>query len=122
MQRHTALVVEDEWLLLDIVEAELSEAGFEVVTATSGSEAMLKLEHAANDLTCLLTDIRLGQGTDGWQVAQRARELNPKLPVLYMTGDSQVHRIANAVPGSMLLSKPFALAQLTEAVTQLVKG
>jgi DNA-binding NtrC family response regulator len=121
MQKHTALVVEDEWLLLDIVEAELSEAGFQVVTATSGSEAMLKLEHAAGDLTCLLTDIRLGQGTDGWQVAQRARGLNPKLPVLHMTGDSQVHRVANAVPGSMLLSKPFALAQLTDAVTQLVK-
>jgi CheY-like chemotaxis protein len=120
MGKPTALVVEDEWLLLDVMEAELCEEGFDVVTATSGQEAISKLEEAADDITCLLTDIRLGSGADGWKVARRARQLNPALPVIYMTGDSQVQWQANGVPRSILLSKPFALSNLKAAVAQLV--
>lgn len=120
MGKPTALVVEDEWLLLDVMEAELCEEGFDVVTATSGQEAICKLEEAAEDITCLLTDIRLGSGADGWKVAQRARQLNPALPVIYMTGDSHVQWQANGVPRSILLSKPFALSNLKAAVAQLV--
>ena len=120
MGRPTALVVEDEWLLLDVVEAELCEEGFEVVTATSGQEALSKLEEAAGEISCLLTDIRLGNGADGWKIAERARQLNPKLPVIYMTGDSHVQWQANGVSESILLSKPFALSQLTSAVLKLI--
>lgn len=115
-----ALVVEDEWLLLDVMEAELCEEGFDVVTATSGQEVIFKLEEAAEDITCLLTDIRLGSGADGWKVARRARQLNLALPVIYMTGDSNVQRQASGVPRSILLSKPFALSNLKAAVAQLV--
>jgi CheY-like chemotaxis protein len=122
MARPTALVVEDEWLLLDVMEVELTEEGFEVVTAMSGRDAIAKLEEAAGEISCLLTDIRLGSGADGWKVAERARQLNPKLPVIYMTGDSHVQWQAKGVPKSILLSKPFALSQLTTAVSELVNS
>ncbi|HEX8349984.1 MAG TPA: response regulator [Devosia sp.] len=121
MGRPTALVVEDEWLLLDVMEAELTEEGFDVITATSGREALSKLEVGAWEISCLLTDIRLGNGANGWKVAERARELNSEVPVIYMTGDSHAQWQANGVARSILLSKPFALSQLTAAVSELVK-
>jgi CheY-like chemotaxis protein len=120
MDKPKALVVEDEFLLLTVVEEELIDAGFEVETASSGSEAVAKLERSSEAITCLLTDIRLGEGIDGWEVARRARALKPKMPVVYMTGDSAVNWAANGVPQSVLLGKPFALSQLTTAVSQLI--
>ena len=121
MAKPTALVVEDEWLLLDVVEAELSDEGFHVLTAASGQEAMSTLNDAADNITCLLTDIRLGDGMDGWEIAKRARQLNSSLPVIYMTGDSHLQWQTNAVPNSVLLSKPFALSQRTVKLNRLVR-
>jgi FixJ family two-component response regulator len=39
-------------------------------------------------LSAVVTDVRLGTGPSGWDVAHRARELVPTIPVIYMTGDS----------------------------------
>ena len=122
MQKPLALVVEDEWLLMDVVQEELLEDGFEVATAASGEEAIVKMEEARGRITCLLTDIRLGAGIDGWEVARRARQMHPGLPVVYMTGDSASNWVANGVPESVLLAKPFALSQLTAALTKLVNA
>lgn len=122
MQKLLALVVEDEWLLMDVVQEELLEDGFEVATAVSGEEAIVKLEAEKGRIACLLTDIRLGAGIDGWEVARRARQLQPGLPVVYMTGDSASNWVTNGVPESVLLSKPFALSQLTAALTKLVNN
>jgi DNA-binding LytR/AlgR family response regulator len=77
------------------------------------------LEEAAGEISRLLTDIRLGSGTDGWKVAERARQLYPKPTVIYMTGDSHVQWQSRGVPKSILLSKPFALSQLTTVVSEL---
>ena len=120
MQKPLALVVEDEWLLMDVVQEELLEDGFEVATAASGEEAIAKMEETKDRITCLLTDIRLGGGIDGWEVARRARQMHPGLPVVYMTGDSASNWVANGVSESVLLSKPFALSQLTAALSKLV--
>jgi CheY-like chemotaxis protein len=122
MDKPLALVVEDEWLLLDVVQEELLEDGFAVDTAATGEEAIAKMEQAQGRITCLLTDIRLGSGIDGWEVARRARQMQPGLPVVYMTGDSASNWVANGVPESVLLSKPFALAQLTAALSQLINS
>jgi CheY-like chemotaxis protein len=116
MTKPLALVVEDEWLLLTVVEEELVEAGFEVSSAASGAEAMIKLDEAGEDLCCLLTDIRLIGDMDGWEVARRARMLHPNLPVIYMTGDSVAKWAANGVQDSIMLPKPFPLSDLIRAL------
>ena len=82
--------------------------------------ALHELESAAELLSALVTDIRLKGDQDGWQVARRARELNPQLPVVYMSGDSAVEHTSQGVPHSIMVQKPFAPAQIVTAVSTLI--
>jgi CheY-like chemotaxis protein len=113
------LVVEDEPLVrLCIVEA-LEEGGYTVVQAENGSDAIAELERC-QELRALVTDIRLGAGPTGWEVAHEARLRFATLPILYLTGDSIVQWPAEGVPESKVLQKPFASAELLQAVATLV--
>jgi DNA-binding response OmpR family regulator len=68
----------------------------------------------------LITDIQLGTGPNGWEVGRRAREVVPGLPVVYMSGDSAHDWTAQGVPESVMLQKPFVIAQLVTAITTLL--
>ena len=68
----------------------------------------------------LVTDINLVGRIDGWEVARRAREIDPAFPILYITGTDADRWPSHGVPNSVLLTKPFASAQLVTAVSQLL--
>jgi DNA-binding response OmpR family regulator len=57
---------------------------------------------------------------DGWEIAERAREIDPEFPIVYMTGGDADEWASKGVPNSVLLTKPFAPAQLVTAVSQLL--
>lgn len=114
------LVVEDEALLHLALEDELADAGYATMVLSNGAAAIRELKADASRFRALVTDIRLGRGPNGWEVAHVGRELCPTLPVLYMSGDSAGEWAANGVPSSVMLSKPFAMAQLVVAVSQLI--
>lgn len=57
----------------------------------------------------LLTDIHLKGDLTGWDVAKRARELNPEMPVIYMTGAAANEWPSHGVPNSVLLNKVLRL-------------
>ncbi len=118
--RPIVLVVEDEPLIGLTVEDALREAGYDVRLMSQAVEALHELESAAEVLSALVTDIRLQGGKDGWQVARRAREINPTLPVVYMSGDSALDHSSQGVPRSVMVQKPFAAAQLVTAVSTLI--
>jgi len=63
---------------------------------------------------------RLKDGENGWEVARRAREIEPRLAVVYATSAFPEDWRAQGVPNSILLEKPFAVAQLLTAVSQLL--
>lgn len=114
------LVVEDEPAILLHMECVLEDAGFEVLVAAVGNEAIGVLDDAGTSPACLVTDIRLGRGMKGWDVARHAREKHPEIAVVYITGDSGADWAAYGVPKSLLVQKPFAGAQLVAAVTTLL--
>jgi DNA-binding NtrC family response regulator len=114
------LLVEDEAAIQEIVEIALQESGFAVATASCGRQALDMLNKDGASFTALVSDIRLGEGPKGWDVARRARELNQNLPVIYMTGGNAHEWAAQGVPNSLLVPKPFASAQLVTAVSRLV--
>jgi hypothetical protein len=65
--------------------------------------------------------MRLGKDRiRGWDVARRARAIKPDLPVVYITGANADEWAVQGVPNSLLLTKPFAPAQLVTAVSQLL--
>ncbi|MGZ5792742.1 MAG: response regulator [Croceibacterium sp.] len=113
------LVAEDESLIrLALVEA-LEEGGYSVVEAADGRATWHEIDNAEH-LRALVTDIRLGEGPGGWEIAQHARQKFPALAVVYVTGDSIGEWPANGVPQSAVLQKPFASAELVTAVANLL--
>ena len=114
------LLVEDEPLILEMMQSALEDGGYSVIVAASGEEAMRYLDSRSDEIAGLVTDIRLGAGPDGWEIARRARHPKPELPVVYMTGDSGAAWAAEGVPKSLLLQKPFAPAQAITALSTLL--
>jgi DNA-binding response OmpR family regulator len=115
------MVVEDDHLIQSIVEETLTAGGFAIVIASSGENAVELLDAAEGKYRALVTDINLGRDKmDGWNVARHAREIDPEFPIVYMTGDSSPDWSSRGVPNSVLLTKPFAPAQLVTAVSQLL--
>lgn len=117
------LVVEDQALIHDMMRSALEEAGFVVLVASTGADAIALLEgDQCGPIRAVVTDINLGKGTDGWQIARRARELRPEMPLLYVTGYSANEWAVNGVPQSLFINKPFAPAQIVTAVSQVLNA
>jgi len=115
------LIVEDETILLIDLQAGLEDGGYTVLAAQDGEEALSVIAAEGGQIRVLVTDIDLGRsGVNGWDIAERAREGQPDLPVIYMTGASADEWASRGVPRSILLPKPFAMAQITSAVSRLL--
>jgi DNA-binding response OmpR family regulator len=114
------MVIEDDQQIQGIVEDALTDGGFEPAIAASGEEAVTLLKGNRGKYRALVTDISLLGSTDGWEVARQAREIDPAFPVIYMTGAAADQWPSLGVPNSVLLTKPFAPAQLVTAVSQLL--
>lgn len=103
-----------------MLEETLVEAGYGVVSAASGEEAT-DLLNGDPLPRALVTDINLGRARmDGWELARIARANDPSCVILYVSGDSAHRWAANGVPQSLLLAKPFAPAELVEAISGLL--
>jgi CheY-like chemotaxis protein len=101
------LVVEDDPFVREMAVAGLEEAGYEVIEAGNGGDA-LRLLQAGIVVDALVTDIRL-PGANGWAVARAYRERFPDLPVLYVTGYAEQMQ---PVPRGIIISKPYRMAQV----------
>lgn len=113
------LIVEDQPIIARLVKSVLLENGHAVVVRSSGAAAQQFLDEEAHTLSGIVTDIRLGSGPNGWDVARYARRINPTVGIIYMTGDSHHEWEAEAVSASRILQKPFGAAQLAAALTAM---
>ena len=114
------LVVEDDPPIQIILEDALADGGFEPAITASGEEAVTMLTGQKGKYHALVIDIILLGRLDGWEVAKRAREIDPAFPVLYITAAHADRWPSLGVPNSGLLTKPFAPAQLVTAVSSVV--
>jgi CheY-like chemotaxis protein len=101
------MVVEDDPFVREMAVAGLEDAGYEVIEAGNGGDA-LRLLQTGIAVDALVTDIRL-PGANGWAVARAYRERFPDLPVLYVTGYAEQMQ---PVPRGIIISKPYKLAQV----------
>ena len=116
------LVIEDDEAIQMLAEDALADAGFEPAVAPSGEEALTLLMGMKSNYRALVTDISLRGKIDGWEVAQRAREIDPEFPIVYVSGASAADWPSRGVPNSIMLAKPFAPVQLVTAVSNLLNG
>jgi CheY-like chemotaxis protein len=111
------LYVEDEPLVSEVGVTILEDAGFAVLPLASGADAIEALDDRGADFKALVTDIDLLAGPDGWMVARHARERRPEIPVIYVSACRSGDWPSMGVPGSQMLVKPYAAAQLVVAVS-----
>ena len=111
--QNTVLVVDDDTSILDTVSSILSSEGYNVVSASTGEEA-LKAVASARPLVILL-DMRMPV-MDGWAVARAIREQGIKVPIVVMTAAESAQRWADEVGAEGYLAKPFGLDELLDTV------
>jgi CheY-like chemotaxis protein len=114
------LVIEDDHAIQGVIEDTLIEGGFEPAIAASGEEAVTLLKGGQIKYRALVTDINLAGKIDGWEVAKKAREVDPDFPIVYITAANADQWASQGVPNSILLTKPFAPAQLVTAIANLL--
>ena len=111
------LVADDEPTVRGYVVAILRNAGFEILEAADGLEALALVKSVEGDLDLLLTDMRMPR-MDGLGLARAVREMDPHMPILYISGypaDMEPERLRNP-KGCGFLDKPFRPKALLEAV------
>lgn len=83
-----SLIVEDEALIRELAYEDLTDAGHDCVQVRDGDEAARLLDSdAAFDV--LFTDIRMPGDTDGWQLAELAKQRVPQIKTIFATGASE---------------------------------
>lgn len=110
------LLVEDLASERELLREALEHRGAQVTEAANDEDAYAALKAANHeDFDLLLTDINLGVGTTGFDVARAARRAIPDLAVVYMTAydiDTERH----VLPGSLCVRKPGYMGELADMV------
>jgi PAS domain S-box-containing protein len=117
----TVLLVEDEEALRKVALRTLTAAGYKVLSAADGNEALLRSEQHAGEILLLLTDVVMPR-MSGRVLAQNLSKTRPTIKVLYMSGytdDAIVHHgVLDA--GAQFLAKPFIAADLARKVREVL--
>lgn len=112
------LLVEDEALIAEIIGESLMDAGHAVHWAANAAEALEHLSGGAR-VDVLFTDINLPGEMDGAMLAQRARQADPRLPVIYASGRWGLLDKLRGLPDARILPKPYTPARACELVELL---
>jgi PAS domain S-box-containing protein len=118
----TVLVVEDEPAVRAAACAMLQELGYRCLEAADGASALEQLERGAQ-VQLLFTDMVMPGPVKSTELAARAREMHPELPILFTSGyaESAVMREARLAHGAQLLSKPYSRAALAAKIQAAIQ-
>ena len=114
----TILVVEDDQVLREIVAGVLDRAGYQVLKAATGQQAIDAWARQGASVDLLLTDLIMCEGLTGLELAQRLRRERPSLKVVIMSGHILEHGL-ETVPAQekiLYLQKPFAATTLASTI------
>lgn len=114
-KQYRLLVVDDEQDVLSLLETLLKKDGHEVETATSGEEALTKMEENIPDL--VITDLYM-DGMNGMQLMESIHSKTPLLPVIILSGQAQIRDAVKAthMGSTAFLTKPIDKDKLSEQV------
>ena len=115
------LVLEDESSIRSFIVLNMRRAGYEVIEAESGEEALRKLQENKDVLVALL-DVML-PGIDGFEVCRRIRSSNSHIGIIMLTARAQeVDKVTGLMTGADdYVTKPFSPAELTARVDAIVR-
>ena len=119
----TILIAEDEREILQLVEKILSNAGYNVVSARNGQEALDAASEFQGQIHLLLTDAVMPV-VNGRELVERLRPQRPSMKVLFMSGYTGTGILHRAVAGQDIgfISKPFTPHELVRKVQEVLEG
>jgi DNA-binding response OmpR family regulator len=120
MARDCILYVEDDLLCISENSEVIRDNGFDVVEACSAIEAAVVIDRH-DPLAALVTDIDLGDGADGFEVARHARSAYPGLPVIYVSAAAATRISLEGLKGADFIAKPFHAQQIVAALHRIVQ-
>lgn len=113
------LLVEDEADVAELVEEALVDAGLDVTVALGDQAAFRALDSEPRTFAAIVTDINLGVGVTGFDVAREARRRNKAIKVVYITGHA-AHLSRFGVDDALMFPKPFDAGELADQVRMLL--
>lgn len=113
----TLLVVDDESPLRQIIARALVAAGYHVLEADEGAQALELIHRPENQVSLVISDIRM-PGMDGYELADRLSLRPHPIPMIFISGFGQT---GISLPGSIFL-KPFSMEELLTEVRRLLGG
>ncbi|HVY62341.1 MAG TPA: ATP-binding protein, partial [Planctomycetota bacterium] len=114
----TVLVVEDEEVVRRLARRSLEQAGYRVLEAGRGQDALDLAARHAGAIDILVTDMIM-PGMSGRQLAERLAAARPGLRILFMSGHTEQSPLDGA-PGSAFLQKPFTPSDLASRVREVL--
>jgi hypothetical protein len=109
------LLVEDEDAVRQIIRRTLAKAGYAVVEAIDGLDALTILEAQAKSIDIVLSDVAMPR-MDGRQLADHIRVRWPSLPVVMMSGFANPEQVRTNAGVTLMLLKPFTSQTLVSAI------
>ena len=118
----TILVVEDEEILRHPLVKLLNSAGYKVLAAENGSDALQRWRDRVKQLDLLITDMVMPGGMTGLELAEALLALKPNLRVILTSGYSQELSLGTkpAHPGVRFLSKPYTPESLGKVIREVL--
>lgn len=119
--QQTILVVEDNDLVRQYAISQLRDAGYQVLAAADGHQALNWLA-SVQQIDLLFTDVLMPGGLSGYELAQQAKQLRKNLPVLYTSGYTEKALTDEEMQnGSIaILNKPYHRAALLNRIAQML--
>lgn len=115
------LLVEDEFLIREIMSECLQDAGYDVVDVENGDRAVELIKHPPRKFSILITDFHMPGDADGSKVAAQLRLAIPGIPVVIASGRPEALQAAwQTELGYKLLRKPYLPSELVKMVEALV--
>ena len=114
------LVIDDEQSIRDLLDRLLRRKGYDVILAESGQKGLECFRRERPDV--LVLDLKM-PGMDGLTVLQQVRSLDPKTPVIILTGagTAETEQRVRALGGIEYVEKEFSLHLLGDALKRLLK-
>lgn len=116
----TVLVIDDDDSLRRVVEFQLTEEGYRVLTASSGAGGLTACRDTTVDV--VVSDVRMPE-MDGLELLLRLRTMQPDLPIVMLTAHGTIDSAVEAMKlgAADYLTKPFSRGQLAAAVKRAIE-
>lgn len=114
------LIVDDEWMLRDVVVEALQDHGYDVLVASDGPGALEILRGPAR-IDVVFSDVSMPNGVSGIELAEQASGIRPGIHIILASGFAK-GQLPSIPKGVHFLPKPYRIGQLVECLQQVMRS